>query len=483
MRNVALVPGKAALLLTLAIALAYSCVAPEPGEQGTCPCLDQPGYVCCATTGKCLLAGTPCAPVPGPDADGTRNDSGNTSDGSAGAAGRDGSGGAGGGGGTDARPSRDSGTANELTVDRWRPISVTDAPSVRVGSTAVWTGKVMIVWGGEQRGAPLSTGARYDPAMDSWTVMSTLRAPLARHGHTAVWSGGAMIVWGGVDSNNVVLDSGGRYDPESDSWSPMSRTGAASPRTGHIAEWSGAQMLIWGGGTSDNIFLAAGGRYDPGTDSWSPMSDQGAPGPVQGTRAIWTGNELLLYGGYDLVGHARGAVGLYHPASDRWQPFPIRNAPRDRIGHVVVWSGREAIIWGGSERVDSPARDGGISTTFDAGTITTENARGGAFDVAAGTWRLISPSDQPKVGSQFAQAVFAPGAGTRATGLMLVAVSGGYQGGAYDPVSDQWFALSMQGAPIFNDAFAFWTGREMLIWGTTSAEDGRIIPGGALYQP
>jgi hypothetical protein len=51
-----------------------------------------------------------------------------------------------------------------------------------------------------------ATGGRYDPSTDNWTATSTTNAPDIRSGHTAIWTGSEMIVWGGTR-----LNDGGRY--------------------------------------------------------------------------------------------------------------------------------------------------------------------------------------------------------------------------------------------------------------------------------
>ena len=48
-----------------------------------------------------------------------------------------------------------------------------------------------------QRHDHLNTGGRYDPATDTWTPTSTVGAPSGRRYHTAVWTGSVMVVWGG----------------------------------------------------------------------------------------------------------------------------------------------------------------------------------------------------------------------------------------------------------------------------------------------
>ena len=60
----------------------------------------------------------------------------------------------------------------------------------------------------------------------------------------------------------------------------------------------------------------------------------------------------------------------------------------------------------------------------------------------------------------------------------MLVVGGAYQGGAYDPASDRWWPLSMQGAPTLTEALVVWTGRHMLFWGF-----GDMSVAGARYEP
>src|SRR4029077_1154639 len=88
-----------------------------------------------------------------------------------------------------------SGTCTDNT---WT--ATNDVPVSGPGHTAVWTGSEMIVWGGSDDTifmGDLNTGGRYNPSTDSWVATSTTNAPTARVGHTAVWTGTEMIVWGG----------------------------------------------------------------------------------------------------------------------------------------------------------------------------------------------------------------------------------------------------------------------------------------------
>ena len=101
----------------------------------------------------------------------------------------------------------------------------------------------MIVWGG---GSALNTGGRYNPNTDSWTATSITDAPTARGSHTAVWTGRIMIVWGGADGNTY-FNTGGRYNPGTDSWTATSASNAPTARYSHSAVWTGSEMIVWSG--------------------------------------------------------------------------------------------------------------------------------------------------------------------------------------------------------------------------------------------
>src|SRR5262245_44769943 len=69
----------------------------------------------------------------------------------------------------------------------------------------------MIVWGGTNTQKQFNTGGRYNPK-DYWVATTTSNAPELRAGHTAVWSGSEMIVWGGFnDLGPFYLNTGGKY--------------------------------------------------------------------------------------------------------------------------------------------------------------------------------------------------------------------------------------------------------------------------------
>jgi N-acetylneuraminic acid mutarotase len=163
---------------------------------------------------------------------------------------------------------KNDGARYDPAADLWTPTSASGAPSSRTYHSAVSTGPFVIVWGGltSTSCTPACTatdsGAIYDPSANSWSSMPSSGAPSARYQHTAVWTGDIMIVWGGVSaaSGSQNMATGARYHPPSGSWAPVSIVSAPGPRSLHSAVWTGDTMVIWGGTN-----LGGGGSYCPGT--------------------------------------------------------------------------------------------------------------------------------------------------------------------------------------------------------------------------
>lgn len=154
----------------------------------------------------------------------------------------------------------------------------TNLPNVtdpRHSHTAVWTGSKMIVWGGVTSNnnptAGSNTGKMFDPIAGTWTVCTTVNAPSLRYGHSAVFTGTEMIVWGGV-SDDVYNNTGGRYNPITNSWIQTNVNLAPTPRAGHLAVWTGNIMCVYGGSDGTG-FSAGGGKYNPITPGYFPVSN------------------------------------------------------------------------------------------------------------------------------------------------------------------------------------------------------------------
>jgi N-acetylneuraminic acid mutarotase len=384
-----------------------------------------------------------------------------------------------------------SGSRYDPATDVWLPTSLVNAPSPRLDHVAVWTGRVMVVWGGRNGPDRYVTGGTYDPAVDRWTATTTENAPPP--GGLGVWTGQQMLVWGGtgggrydpaanawtrISSQNAppgggtaiwtgslfvvwggAGNRGGRYDPSSDSWASTITRGPLGPRAAHTAIWTGSLMVVWGGhdGSSD---LRSGGRYDPATDTLRPTSETGAPSARESHTAVWTGDRMVVWGGYG--GGSTG--GRYDPVADTWLPTSTTNAPSARFVHTAVWTGALMVIWGGFGSYSQPYLNSG-----------------GRYDPAADRWEPTSTVNEPS-GRFYHSAVW--------TGSRMVVWGGsGNTGGRYDPLTDTWEPTSRVNAPSGRYGHsAVWTGRTMVVWGGGSYYDnldtgGRYDPVADLWTP
>jgi N-acetylneuraminic acid mutarotase len=331
----------------------------------------------------------------------------------------------------------------------------------------VWTGKLMIVWGGTTGSDTLDSGAAYDPVTDTWTPTSTLGAPSARERHSAIWTGTRMIIWGGGERS--LLDTGGVYDPLNDAWTPTPLVGAPSGREDHTAVWTGSRMVVWGGSISTGSisFTGAdtGALYDPATDTWEPTSTVGAPSARSLHTAVWTGSRMLVWGGL-----ADNSGGAYDPATDTWTPTATEGAPTVRADHTAVWAGRRMVIWGGVQ----------MGLPFP-GWVNT----GGIYDPETDTWAPTSIDGAPSPRTEHT-AVW--------TGRRMVVWGGATSvgseppfvtdtGGVYDPATDKWGPTTTVGAAEPRALHsAVWTGHGMLVWGGYDQVVNSLDSGGA-YRP
>ncbi len=111
-------------------------------------------------------------------------------------------------------------------TDRWRTLSAMDKGLYgRKNAGAVWTGTKLLLWGGQTQASGREViaphGLAYDPKTNRWSELPG--APLlGRVSPVAVWTGKAMLVWGG----DPWLDAPG----SSDSW-PFLDGAAFTPGT------------------------------------------------------------------------------------------------------------------------------------------------------------------------------------------------------------------------------------------------------------
>ena len=377
--------------------------------------------------------------------------------------------------------------------DTWLASSLDAAPDARALHGAVWTGSLMLMWGGTlPLGEAARTGLRYDPLTDTWSPMSTANAPTIDYGGNmaSAWTGTEMIVWGGSGFEGA---SGGRYDPMTDSWTPMAQggpsvsvprpasvwtgeefivcrpdyecgrydpsedswtlTGITGPpwmRDGQSAIWTGSEMIVFGGTDYGNPSVNTGWRYTPRNNKWRQLTTVGAPGRAFHT-AVWTGSQMIVWGGEVSPSELPELGARYTPATETWEPLPASSLV-GRRGHTAIWTGSEMIVWGGENRGGPPF------PVFNDG---------GRYNPVTNTWTLVPSLGAPSE-RQSHSAIWD---GTR------MIVFGGLgpnhvwlgDGSRYNPLDGSWTPVSLGPAPSPRmDHATVWTGSEMIVWGGRS---------------
>ena len=150
-------------------------------------------------------------------------------------------------------------------TDSWATTSTgTNVPDPRRFHVAFWTGTEMLVWGGVSgtatRAFPI-VGGLYDPLLDASRPTSAVASPPGRSAFAAVWTGRKMLVWGGDGDDFLTLNTGGQYDPQTDTWAPTSATETVPTAVrGCSSIWTGAELILWGGNSfsSESLIPATG---------------------------------------------------------------------------------------------------------------------------------------------------------------------------------------------------------------------------------
>lgn len=107
------------------------------------------------------------------------------------------------------------GAAYDPREDRWRELP--PAPFALNEATLAWTGEEMVVFGARLDGNNWSDtdharGAAFDPRTSTWRVLPP--HPFSPQASTAVWSGRELVVW------DYELRAAA-YDPAADAWRPL----------------------------------------------------------------------------------------------------------------------------------------------------------------------------------------------------------------------------------------------------------------------
>jgi hypothetical protein len=226
------------------------------------------------------------------------------------------------------------------------------SPPAALGIAARWRaasvamGESVFIWGGsDSSGAVLDSGAIYSTMTDTWTaVAKDAYTPTARVFATAVWTGSVVVVFGGSDATGATpYKDGAVYDPAKDAWSAIPM--ASKARSSSLGFWDGTRAIFWGGIGVGGAAVSGADRFDLTT--WGAASVTGDPGAVLSPASAWDGKTMYLEGGL-VAGVRTDKVFSYASSTDTWTSLSkVLTARTNAFG---VWDGARFVVWGGADQ-------------------------------------------------------------------------------------------------------------------------------------
>jgi hypothetical protein len=248
-------------------------------------------------------------------------------------------------------------------TNRWRRIATPTNDHAGSAAFSVWTGRQLLVWGGGCCSNNSADGAAYTLETDTWRELPPSPLP-ARQETDAVWTGKELIIVGGQEAEGRAFADAAAYNPTTRSWRRLPPMPA--PRSDATVTWTGKEILVVGGRVGgQSTPCACGVAFDPAANRWRslPAMEVGRARHA----AAWTGRLLLVWGGETgrppfVVAPPRGVV--FDPVRNRWSPMP-KSPLSGRTSPAVVWTGNRLIVWGGWAVRDygKPLNDGPAAYT------------------------------------------------------------------------------------------------------------------------
>ena len=280
------------------------------------------------------------------------------------------------------------------------------------------------------------------PSRPAWSSLPAAPVKIGA-GLTAAWTGKELLVSGvRMGQNGTFIgakDVAAAYNPATHAWRRFARPPKTASYCRREAAWTGRELLVWG---------CAQLAYDPATDTWRRLPQA----PTGEGIAVWTGRELIGWGG-GCCGDAWAGGSAYNAQTGSWRTL-ARSPLVPSQQPIGAWTGRELLlVVSGIQAVDGkPA--------------PASEARAAAYDPATDTWRRIATP--PLTGLRSGHAAVWDGHEL----IVLGAGANGRSALAYKPATNRWRLLA-RSPYAFSNAQAFWTGRQLLVWG--GAESARAF--------
>ncbi|QSQ15701.1 kelch repeat-containing protein [Myxococcus landrumensis] len=299
-----------------------------------------------------------------------------------------------------------NGTA-QLSVTGWTPAGSLSTTRDQHTATRLESGQVLVA-GGRNGSAPLTSVELYNPTNNSWSSIKALSN--GRFSHAAVLlPGGSVLVTGGVGAYvNAEM-----YDLESDTWFFAGIMNGG--RSGHAMTVLSSGKVLVTGGTDGTNPLPTVEVYDPATNVWTNANSMGTA-RTNHTAVLLPSGKVLVSGGKSGATNLTSAE-VYDPATGAWTAVAAMATGHGLHAVTLLTSGK-VLVSGGHTLTDAasselydPAtnkwtttgamgvgRGSHTATRLSSGKVLAAGGRGSSFtntaelyDPATSTWSATAP--------------------------------------------------------------------------------------------
>jgi hypothetical protein len=196
----------------------------------------------------------------------------------------------------------------------WTPMAVLSG--LRIAPGAVGGGDTIILYGGTDGTASMSTAIGYSPSGDTPQAFGSMSVARSYLGYAGDHSGRAYAI-GGLDDTGTPLSSAERLDTDTGVWSLIASLPA--PRYNFPAVFDGTNSIYILGGyndTSSVVESASVMRYSVSNNTWTNVAS--LPVAVAGSAAAWGPDGQIYVAGGLSGGVATSTVQVYNPAANTW---------------------------------------------------------------------------------------------------------------------------------------------------------------------
>ena len=252
-------------------------------------------------------------------------------------------------------------------TNTWTTTGSMTTPRYLHTATLLPNGTVLVA-GGNNGSAGLSTCEIYNPATGNWSTTGSMST--ARQHHTAnLLQNGGVLVAGGSVSGSTFLSTAEIYDPASGTWTTTPIMNYIHDRAIAVTLQNG-NVLVATGLTSSHGSLTSGAEiYNPTLNTWTTTGSMLTSLEYANATLLLNG-QVLLDGG-DHGASEESAAYLYNPSLGSWATTAPMSTVRTQDASTLLPNGKVLVT-------------GGLNGTTD---ITTDEV----YDPNAGTWSTVSP--------------------------------------------------------------------------------------------